>query len=532
MNGNGNYTLSVEGKGNYTGEVHGVEWNLVPIVLGIPNFEVSTLLKSYDGTTEIDPEIREFLGEDGTNTYTLVRGTDYSLTASYAEPDVLGAEKSKIEYTVKLISKNYVLSLGDGKTGDTVQGTINGTITKAAAPMQTNRTLLVTNHLERTYTCELSKWLAVLDAGKTYGTIGYELENVALNEGYYTSGAKIENGQLILPVNAVDSSTESSIGTVTIKVTTTNYEDMTLTVNVNAVNRIAPVGEPTLSKTTISYGEKIGSITLSGVMKDGDQDVAGTFAWADGDVRPSVGNGICYAAWNFTPADTGRYLVATGTSIITVTKATPTGAPGYTPITASGKTLADAALTAEDTKNQSLFSAFGTAVPGKVKWVDKDGNDLTAQSADIEVKQGESYYWLFTPTDTENYHTLNGTIILWAQTTPSGGGGGGGTSAPAPADNDVKPVERELTQTIAELLARNTDADLVVKISNVEVTLNSRTLETIASEAKGDKIRIVVTENAGLSESQKPVENLIGKNGSIFDLTITLQLSKRQRQKS
>lgn len=367
VNGNGNYTLSVEGKGNYTGEVNGVEWNLVPIVLGTLNFEVSTLLKSYDGTTEIDPEIREFLGEDGTNTYTLVRGTDYSLTAGYVEPDVLGAEKSKIEYTVKLISKNYVLSLGDGNTGDTIQGTLNGTITRAAAPMQTNRTLLVTNHLERTYTCELSKWLAVLDAGKTYGTIGYELENVALNEGYYTSGAKIENGQLILPVNAVDSSTESSIGTVTIKVTTTNYEDMTLTVNVNTVNRIAPVGEPTLSKTTISYGEKIGSITLSGVMKDGDQDVAGTFAWADGDVRPSVGNGICYAAWNFTPEDTGRYLVATGTSIITVTKATPTGAPGYTPITASGKTLADAALTAEDTKNQSLFAAFGTAVPGKVK---------------------------------------------------------------------------------------------------------------------------------------------------------------------
>ena len=82
------------------------------------------------------------------------------------------------------------------------------------------------------------------------------------------------------------------------------------------------------------------------------------------------------------------------------------------------------------------------------------------------------------------------------------------------------------------MLARNTGADLVMKISNVEVKFNNRTLETIASEAKGDKIRIVVTENAGLSESQKPVENLIGKNGRIFDLTITLQLSKRQRQKS
>ena len=51
---------------------------------------------------------------------------------------------------------------------------------------------------------------------------------------------------------------------------------------------------------------------------------------------------------------------ATVTVNITLTKITPTGTPNYTPITSSGKTLADANLNA----NNNAFS-----VPGEVRWV-------------------------------------------------------------------------------------------------------------------------------------------------------------------
>ena len=47
----------------------------------------------------------------------------------------------------------------------------------------------------------------------------------------------------------------------------------------------------------------------------------------------------------FVPTDTANYAEATGTVVVTINKATPTGAPKYTAISASGKTLADAGLT-------------------------------------------------------------------------------------------------------------------------------------------------------------------------------------------
>lgn len=96
--------------------------------------------------------------------------------------------------------------------------------------------------------------------------------------------AKIENGKLILPIKEVDSSNEGEIGKVTVTVSSTNYRDFTLTINVNAVNKIIPAldGKLTLSKEKLTYGEQLSTITLSGAMTDptdGSKTVAGTFAW-------------------------------------------------------------------------------------------------------------------------------------------------------------------------------------------------------------------------------------------------------------
>lgn len=88
---------------------------------------------------------------------------------------------------------------------------------------------------------------------------------------------------------------------------------------------------------------------------------------------------------------------------ITLTKITPTGTPNYTPITSSGKTLADANLNA----NNNAFS-----VPGEVRWVGESDGVL---ADDTPVEKGVAYHWEFRPTEGDKYERLTGSIILWTE---------------------------------------------------------------------------------------------------------------------
>ena len=88
---------------------------------------------------------------------------------------------------------------------------------------------------DRTYTVTLPT-LPTLETPKEYGAPTYEISEIKLDGGYYTSGAKVENGKLTLPIQKNDVKTTGSVGTVTVVIKSTNYEDITLTVNVNATN--------------------------------------------------------------------------------------------------------------------------------------------------------------------------------------------------------------------------------------------------------------------------------------------------------
>ena len=92
-------------------------------------------------------------------------------------------------------------------------------------------------------------------------------------------------------------------------------------------------------------------------------------------------------------------------------------------------------------------------------------------------------------------------------------GSGAGTGA---ADS-VKATEVELPKATVNAIAKDTNADLVIKTDNGEVVLDNKTLETIAGAAKGDTVTIVVGENTQLKETQKPAADIVGKNGSLFD---------------
>ena len=317
---------------------------------------VTAASKPYDGTTNADISSVTF------DNVTLNRGTDYTVTANFDDASVDSGKS--ITATVTLMeqaAKNYALEQSSFPT--------TGSIIKAAAPDFTKETALtIVNGHEKTYTVALPA-LPTLETPKEYGALTYEIGEIKLNDGYYTSGAKVENGELTLPIQKNDVETTGSVGTVTVVIKSANYEDITLTVNVSAKNRITPTGTPTLSKNAIIYGDALNTIALSGKLHDNvnNVDVDGTFEWVDGTHIPVVGNGTYAAEWIFEPTDTEKYLTVSGRSNITVEKARQYGKlsmAGYT----YGKTPSTPTLTDQtgDLNAQVTYS-YAAADSGSVQ---------------------------------------------------------------------------------------------------------------------------------------------------------------------
>ena len=272
---------------------------------------VTAASKPYDGTTNAGITSVTFDG------VTLNLGTDYNVAASFDEASV--GNGKNVTATVTLIgqaAQNYALEQSSFPT--------TGSITKAAAPDFTKETsLAIINGYEKTYTVTLPA-LPTLETPKEYGAPTYELGEIKLNDGYYTDGAKVENGKMTLPIQKNDVGTTGPVGTVTVVIKSKNYEDITLTVNVNAANKIEPTPDGEITATEITYGDTLSKSKISGKMKDPDTGdaVNGTFTWMDGTVKPDAGSNN--ATWTFTPDASygGKYTTNTGTATVTVNRKT------------------------------------------------------------------------------------------------------------------------------------------------------------------------------------------------------------------
>lgn len=180
----------------------------------------------------------------------------------------------------------------------------------------------------------------------------------------------------------------------------------------------------TVTVTPVSGNYNGGSYALT-ISTHDRTDVSGSISFPDGSAV-YTGTGIKYEnatisgysgtlRYGYTPnASTGASLDASGlpltvgtytvavtfnsdasfgykTATFTITKATPTGTPGYTKLETNGKTLADAKLT------------VGTIRPaGTIAW------DLPLTTV---LEDGKAYAWTFTPNDTHNYTILTGTLV-------------------------------------------------------------------------------------------------------------------------
>lgn len=293
----GKYTLTItatDSCANFKGS-KAIPWEVTPYQLYRPLFQGSqTYTKTYDGTTTLPGSytwLAEFFGREGTDSNVTLKSGDYEVTA--AEFVSADADENKpINQTITLKNENFVfypteiINIPGITTTDKTLTYTNFTpkeayptagttfnIEKATMPDVDNAfTLKVINNHADTYTVDLAALLPNLESPKKYGEVTYGAPTVNLSSGYYTDGARVEDGKLILPIQAVKTDTTGNIGSVKVKVSTTNYHDFTLTINVNAANKSGSSsgggGSSSASKTSTTTNAD-GSVTKTETKKDG-----------------------------------------------------------------------------------------------------------------------------------------------------------------------------------------------------------------------------------------------------------------------
>lgn len=228
-------------------------------------------------------------------------------------------------------------------------------------------------------------------AGETETGFSIELTAVAGGDDIFAVAPAVVEGE-----NKITFRLKNEVGAATFTVTVTpvsgNYNGGSYALTISTHDRTDVSGSisfPDGSAVYTGTGIKYENATISGY--------SGTLRYG---YTPNASTGASLDASGL-PLTVGTYTVAVTfnsdasfgykTATFTITKATPTGTPGYTLIETSGKTLADAKLT------------VGTIRPaGTIAW------DLPLTTV---LEDGKAYAWTFTPNDTHNYTILTGTLV-------------------------------------------------------------------------------------------------------------------------
>jgi len=375
-------TLTIEGTGNYTGTAT-VEWKITPKTV-TPTMKVASC--TYTGDA-LEPAVTL---EDGD---AVIPAGEY--TAEYSNNTNAGTGRVTIKdvdggnYIITSISRDFPID-------------------QAAAPTNIqNGTLNVINGTYLTYTYDFQQLLPAAPHGD-YGTVRYDLGNrqTAINftaHGYYIDPeiAEFEGSKLTLVgLYAKDGTATGQIGTATVKVTTTNYKDFRLTLVLNAVDRITPVADGSITASKITYGQTLSESRISGTMKDPTTGAAveGTFAWQLPDDTildaSTLGHDI---GWKFTPKDGNAYTEATGTATVKVDKAQQYGKVSMK-FYIYGETPSTPSLT-DRTGDGSVTYYYNTtnSNSGGTEWKNIQPDTLSA---------GTRYYMYAELGETENYESF------------------------------------------------------------------------------------------------------------------------------
>ena len=375
-------TLTIEGTGNYTGTAT-VEWKITPKTV-TPTMKVASC--TYTGDA-LEPAVALKDGD------AVIPEGEY--TAEYSNNTNAGTGRVTIKdveggnYIITSISRDFPID-------------------QAAAPTNIQHgTLSVINGTQRTYTYDFAQLLPAAPHGD-YGTVRYDLGNrqTAIHftaHGYYIDPeiAEFEGSKLTLVgLYAKEGTATGQIGTATVTVTTTNYKDFKLTLVLNAVDRITPVADGSITASKITYGQTLSESRISGTMKDPATDAAveGTFAWQLPDDTildaSTLGHDI---GWKFTPKDGNAYTEVTGTATVKVDKAQQYGKVSMD-FYIYGETPSTPSLT-DRTGDGSVTYYYNTtnSNSGGTEWKNIQPDTLSA---------GTCYYMYAELGETENYESF------------------------------------------------------------------------------------------------------------------------------
>mgnify|MGYP003190536514 CR=1 FL=1 len=375
-------TLTIEGTGNYTGTAT-VEWKITPKTV-TPTMKVASC--TYTGDA-LEPAVTLNDGD------AVIPEGEY--TAEYSNNTNAGTGRVTIKdveggnYIITSISRDFPID-------------------QAAAPTNIQHgSLSVINGTQLTYTYDFQQLLPAAPHGD-YGTVRYDLGNrqTAINftaHGYYIDPeiAEFEGSKLTLVgLYAKDGTATGQIGTVKVNVTTTNYENFQLTLVLNAVDRITPVADGSITASKITYGQTLSESRISGTMKDPTTDAAveGTFSWQQPDDTildaSTLGHDI---GWTFTPKDGNTYAEVTGTATVKVDKAQQYGKVSMK-FYIYGETPSTPSLT-DRTGDGSVTYYYNTtnSNSGGTEWKNIQPDTLSA---------GTRYYMYAELGETENYESF------------------------------------------------------------------------------------------------------------------------------
>ena len=373
-------TITYNEKGNVTINLAGLTINELKVTKGRLTIVGNGTVTKLEVTTNAKVELSggtygEITGVTDKNTLlgpgyvfdgdTVKEAPIKSVTAS-----VTGHNNAKYGYTAEQAPVLTATVAPDNATGVTYQWyKVNGS----------EKTAIV-NATAQTYTVETG-----LNAGNYDYCCTATVDTYPLTSGDVTVTIKKANGPQLGTINVNQVYNDTASKTIEI------YDQV-----IGKLNEAFPNGG-TMEFQGDSY-ESADGLTLNGWQIDVN---SGSITYTMGEnTAPEKKITIKYKAFAHEGNYKNNYEYAEGTVVITLTKITPTGTPNYTPITSSGKTLADAHLNADN----DVFS-----VPGNVMWA-VDGDPES-----VKVEKGTAYEWIFRPDDYEHFEVIRGSIILWTE---------------------------------------------------------------------------------------------------------------------
>lgn len=213
---------------------------------------------------------------------------------------------------------------------------------------------------------------------------------------------------------------------------------------------------------------------------------------------PTATNAGRYTVYYKVVGDATHNDTAEQSITVTIGKAPLTGTPTFTPVTEAGKTIADVTLTAP------------TGWPaGTFYWMDGE----IGLSKATPIKQGASYEWVFIPTDSKNYQSIGGDLVLWKDTSgdsSSNPGGGNSSNTSGGSNTGGSSSDDGNTSDIGNSNNGSSNANIPPTPVTVPVSGDEKTIQ-VDAVVSGNTATI---KNVDLSKLDTVIEDT-AKNGVV-----------------